>query len=69
MKRTYITPMAEKLVFSYTDNVAASNTYSTTDLSTQWWECHSRFEYNDSPSLCGPKTEMSTAYWVCNNNS
>ena len=66
--KKYSTPKAEKLTFEYTDNVTASNGYTTTDVSTQWWTCHTRYEYGDSPMVCGSQSEMSTAYWVCNNN-
>ena len=66
--RKYVKPMAAKLTFNYNENVVASNGYTTTDASTQWWQCHTRYEYNDAPATCGPHTEMSTAYWVCNNN-
>ena len=63
--KKYITPMVEKLKFNYSNNVVASSGYKTTDVSTQWWECHTRYEYNDSPSICGPQhSEVSTAYWV-----
>ena len=66
--RKYVTPKAEKLTFNYSNNVNASATFPTTDVSTQWWECHTRYEFGDSPVICGSQNEMSTAYWVCNNN-
>ena len=66
--RKYNTPMAEKIHFDYSNNVTASRTYTTTDASTQWWECHTRYVYGDSPVICGSQKEISTAYWVCNNN-
>lgn len=69
MKKEYTTPLAEKVEFDYSENVTASGatSYTTTDMSTQWWECHTRYVYGDSPSVCGSQNEMSTAYWVCNN--
>ena len=67
MKR-YVTPIAQKFEFNYTDNVTASSGYTTTDVSTKWWTCHTRYVYGDSPAVCGSQGEVSNAYWVCNNN-
>ena len=49
MKKVYIVPEAMKFEFNYSENVAASGsgrTYTTTDATTQWWECHTRYEFN-----------------------
>ena len=53
--KEYITPMAQKFEFDYSENVTASSacSYTTTDVSTQWWECHTRYDYGDSPTVCG----------------
>ena len=67
--KEYTKPLAEKLDFNYSENVAASRVFTTTDATTQWWECHTRYEYGDSPATCGSQSEMSTAYWVCDNNN
>ena len=69
MKKVYIVPEAMKFEFNYSENVAASGsgrTYTTTDATTQWWECHTRYEFNDSVAICGQDGhDVTNAYWLC----
>ena len=71
MKKEYIKPEAEKIAFDFSDNVTASGangsrTYTTTDATTEWWECHTRYEFNDSVEVCGQdEHEVTHAYWLC----
>ena len=65
MKRTYQTPVAEKLGFDYEENVTASGTgYATTDVSNDWWTCNTR--YADTETVCGQDGhEVSNPFWRC----
>lgn len=70
MKKEYTVPMAEKFEFNFSENIAASGnrTYTTTDATTQWWECHTRYVFNDSVEICGQDGhDVTNAYWLCNN--
>ena len=58
MKKAYITPMAEKLEFNYSDNVIASggNTNTLTDqATTAWWKCETRYTdvHSIDNTVCG----------------
>ena len=71
MKKEYAAPRAEKVEFSYFENVVASGNggvnYDTTDNSNDWWECHTR--YADAADVCGQDGhENSNPYWRCNTN-
>ena len=68
MKKEYMKPRAERIIFEYDENVTASRSYTTTDATTQWWECHTRYEFNDSVEVCGQDGhETTNAYWLCDN--
>lgn len=66
MKKTYQTPIAEKLSFDYEENVTASGTdYPTTDVSNDWWTCNTR--YDDAADVCGQDGhDNSNPFWRCN---
>ena len=69
MKKTYQTPVAEKVSFDYEENVTASNSngisYATTDESNDWWTCNIR--YDDAADVCGQdEHENSNPFWRCN---
>ena len=58
MKKIYITPMAEKLEFNYSDNVVASgaNPGALTDqATTAWWKCETRYAdvHSIDNTVCG----------------
>jgi hypothetical protein len=66
MKKEYMKPEATIITFDYSENVTASRTYTTTDQTTQWWECHTRYEFNDSVEVCGQDGhDVTHAYWLC----
>ena len=66
MKKEYMKPEAERIVFDFSENVTASRTYTTTDATTEWWECHTRYEFNDSVEVCGQDGhDVTHAYWLC----
>ena len=63
MKKEYMKPEAEKVVFDYSENVTAS--YATTDESNDWWTCNTR--YADAADVCGQDGhENSNPFWRCN---
>ena len=41
MKKTYETPLVEKIEFDYSDTVTASGTKQTYKESNPWYDCHS----------------------------
>ena len=68
MKKEYMKPEAEKVIFDYSENVTASRTYTKTDATTQWWTCETRYVFNDSVEVCGQDGhDVTHAYWLCDN--
>ena len=65
MKKEYKAPRAEKVEFSFFENVTASGiSYATTDNSNDWWTCNIR--YADAENVCGQDGhEVSNPFWRC----
>ncbi len=64
MKKEYMKPLAEKVVFDYSNSVTASVSYETTDYSVPEWECHIRFA--DAQYVCGyDGHDLSNPQWKC----
>ena len=68
MKKEYMMPKVEKIVFDFSENVTAS--FAWTDQSTANWTCNSRIDYGDTiEDNCRPDPEQLheafSYYWVC----
>ena len=66
MKKTYGTPLVEKIEFDFSDTVTASNAKQTYRDSNPWYDCHSSLKPDDP---CGfalsGGVQTSNAYYDC----